>query len=89
MARDPNMNSLNERRAEPRTYVNEDGLIALDEHTSIGCLVHDLSASGVRVTSLKAREIPAIFYLTMPHLNASKVCSVVWRTDEMIGATFQ
>ena len=77
-----------ERRADPRHPIGETGSVALDEHTSIGCLIHDLSLGGVRITLPDANCIPDIFLLTASCLGAVTVCSVVWRTDEMIGAAF-
>ena len=78
-----------DRRIEPRHRVGESGSVALDEHTSIGCLVHDLSASGVRITLPDAAAIPAVFLLSASCLPAAAVCHVVWRNDEMIGARFE
>lgn len=78
-----------ERRIEPRHRVGEGGTVALDEHTTIGCLVHDISASGVRLTLPDASAIPEVFLLSAPCLPATAVCRVVWRDDETIGARFQ
>lgn len=77
-----------ERRIEPRQRIGDSGSVALDEHTSIGCLVHDLSASGVRITLPDAAAIPEVFLLDAPCLPATAVCHVVWRNEEMIGARF-
>lgn len=78
-----------ERRNEPRQRIGGDGSVALDEHTTIGCLVHDLSESGVRITLPDAAAIPEVFLLSASCLPAAAVCRVVWRNDEMIGARFQ
>lgn len=83
------MSDLGERRTAPRQRIGETGAVAIDEHTSLGCLVHDLSATGVRITLPNAAEIPEVFVLTAPCLDAATVCHVVWRGDEMIGAQFQ
>jgi hypothetical protein len=82
------MTYIEDRRAEPRCHVNERGSITLDEHTSVGCFVHDVSTSGVKITLLDANAVPSIFLLIAPCLGA-KVCNVVWRIDEMIGAKFE
>ncbi|GAB6843757.1 hypothetical protein HNR00_003437 [Methylorubrum rhodinum] len=78
-----------ERRIEPRHRIGEGGSVALDEHTSIGCLVHDLSESGVRITLPDAAAIPEVFLLSASCLPSAAVCRVVWRNDETIGARFQ
>jgi hypothetical protein len=78
-----------ERRSEPRLRVGETGLIALDEHSSVGCLVHDVSAGGVRITLPDVDVIPDVFLLIASCLPAATVCHVVWRQEEMIGARFQ
>lgn len=78
-----------ERRSAPRHWIGETGAVAIDEHTSIGCFVHDLSATGVRITLPDAAAIPPVFLLTASCLPSAAVCHVVWRADEMIGASFQ
>ncbi|KQT50553.1 hypothetical protein ASG52_07010 [Methylobacterium sp. Leaf456] len=78
-----------ERRIEPRQRIGEGGTVALDEHTTIGCLVHDISASGVRITLPDASAIPEVFLLSAACLPDAAVCRVVWRDDETIGARFE
>ncbi len=83
------MTTSAERRIAPRHRVGEGGTVALDEHTTIGCLVHDLSANGVRITLPDAAAIPEVFLLSASCLPADAVCRVVWRDDETIGARFE
>ncbi|BAU93825.1 hypothetical protein MPPM_5220 [Methylorubrum populi] len=64
----------------------EAGLIAVDEHTSVGCWVSGLSGSDIEITVLDTSCIPDVFMLTSPARELLKVCRTVWRTDEMIGA---
>ncbi|KQP40983.1 hypothetical protein ASF49_19800 [Methylobacterium sp. Leaf104] len=63
--------------------------MTVDEHTEIACLVHDFSLGGVKITLPDAALVPTTFLLTAPPLDGVKVCSIVWRTDEMIGAQFR
>jgi len=77
-----------ERRASPRTRVDESGLIAVDEHTSLACLVYDLSEHGVRLVSLDAASVPEVFLLAARPFAEPRVCRVVWRGAEEIGARF-
>ena len=62
------------------------GLIAVDEHTSIGCWVHDISAQDVEIVVPDTSVVPEVFMLTSSDQEAIKVCRTLWRTDEMIGA---
>lgn len=62
------------------------GLIAVDEHTSIGCWVHDISAQDVEIIVPDTSVVPEVFMLTSSDQEAIKVCRTLWRTDEMIGA---
>ena len=75
-------------RATPRYRANEGGLIALDEHISVACMVHDQSLHGVRLTMLDTSFVPSAFTLAAACLGETQVCRVEWRTDKMIGAWF-
>ncbi|GJD80417.1 hypothetical protein GCM10007886_00440 [Methylobacterium gregans] len=77
-----------ERRASPRTRVDESGLIAVDEHTSLACLIYDLSEHGVRLVSLDPACVPEVFVLAARPFAEPRVCRVVWRGAEEIGARF-
>ena len=79
---------MQERRAAPRHRVDESGLITLDEHTSIPCMIYDLSESGVRLVSLEAGAVPETFILAAGKVPDVRVCEIVWRTHEEIGARF-
>ncbi|QIJ77300.1 PilZ domain-containing protein [Methylobacterium sp. NI91] len=65
------------------------GLIAVDEHTSIGCWVHGISAQDIEITVPDTSLIPDVFMLTSSPLDPLKVCCTLWRTDETIGARFR
>lgn len=77
-----------ERRASPRTRLDESGLITVDEHTTLPCLIYDLSESGVRLVSLDATCVPEIFLLAAARFAEPRVCRAVWRGPEEIGARF-
>lgn len=79
---------MQERRSAPRQRLDENGLIAVDEHTSIPCLIYDLSERGVRLVSLDAGAVPETFLLAAGLLAEVRVCQIVWRTQEEIGARF-
>ena len=79
---------MQERRAVPRQRLDESGLITVDEHTSIPCMIYDLSESGVRLVSLDAGAVPDTFILAAGRNPEVRVCEIVWRTQEEIGARF-
>lgn len=64
-------------------------MIHIDEHSSVGCIVYDISEDGVRVTLLQADIVPPVFVLTAPFLSKTFVCEVAWRNEESIGARFR
>ncbi|WP_430912419.1 PilZ domain-containing protein [Methylobacterium sp. sgz302541] len=79
---------MQDRRAAPRQRIDAGGLIVVDEHRSIACLVYDLSNGGVRLTMPDTSEVPATFLLSGEGLGDADVCVAVWRTHEEIGARF-
>ncbi|WP_144764223.1 PilZ domain-containing protein [Methylobacterium dankookense] len=79
---------MQERRAAARERLDENGLITVDEHTSIPCLIYDMSERGVRLVSLEAGTVPETFLLAAGWLPEVRVCEIVWRTHEEIGARF-
>ncbi|WP_019904956.1 PilZ domain-containing protein [Methylobacterium sp. 77] len=79
---------MSERRIDERRRKDEAGLIAIDEHTTLPCIVYDISASGVRVTLPETALVPDTFILHSACMAGMEVCRVVWRGDETIGATF-
>lgn len=80
---------MSDRRAQPRCRVEEGGVIALDEHRSIACIVYDLSSRGVRLTMPDTSEVPGTFLLSSRYLGDAHVCVAMWRTPEEIGARFE
>ena len=79
---------MTERRAAERMRSDAVGSIAVDEHTSLACLIYDISDVGIRITLPQAETVPARFVLDAPCLGDARVCRVAWRTDESIGAQF-
>ncbi|GLS53446.1 hypothetical protein GCM10007886_16290 [Methylobacterium gregans] len=68
--------------------MNQSGVITVNEHTTLPCVVYVLSEVGVRLLFLDTAEVPDTFGLNAPCFG-SGVCEVVWRSDEMIGARQQ
>ena len=75
-----------ERRSTPRTFLNETGIISIDEHRSLPCIVYDRSAGGVRIALPDAEIVPEQFVLSIDASNEFLVCRAVWRKAEEIGA---
>lgn len=78
---------MQERRATPRHRVDENGHIAVDEHTTIACMIYDRSDDGVRLTMADTSGVPQTFVL-VGDLGEYRVCVAAWRTQEEIGAKF-
>ena len=74
-----------ERRAEDRTHLNITGLILVDEHRTMPCIIADRSAFGVRVISVSAEDLPDTFILTFDDTGEALVCRVAWRRADQIG----
>ena len=77
--------TMSERRLAERVLVSGAGVVAVDEHTTVPCVVYDLSDAGVRLTMITTAGVPDTFLLQAPCFG-SGVCEVAWRTDESIGA---
>lgn len=78
-----------ERRTAARERIDETALIALDEHTSVPCLIYDLSDAGVRVVAPEVPSLPTTFLLSAHRFGGPRVCRIVWRHGEEIGARFE
>lgn len=77
-----------DRRVAERHRIDENGSIALDEHTKVACMIYDRSETGVRLTMLDTALVPETFVLDMHGLEGFRVCVAAWRTTEEIGARF-
>lgn len=78
---------MDERRTEPCYRVNQSALITVDKPTSMECQTHEMSIHNIKITMPDASVVPVTFLLMASYLG-EYVCKIVWRTDEMIGATF-
>jgi hypothetical protein len=76
-----------ERRSAPRTILNETGIISVDEHRSLPCIVYDRSAGGVRIALPDTEIVPDRFILSIDASNEILVCQAIWRKADEIGAT--
>ncbi len=69
-------------------YGYEIGSVSLDEHTVVPCLICERTDLGARLTLLDASPVPTSFLLGMPEDGDTRLCTVIWRTPEVIGAWF-
>ncbi|MCJ2087938.1 PilZ domain-containing protein [Methylobacterium sp. E-005] len=76
---------MNERRAEDRTCLNIPGMILVDEHRTLPCLIADRSATGIRVTLPNPENLPDVFILTFDDTREALVCRAAWRKADQIG----
>lgn len=74
-----------ERRAEDRTRLNISGVILVDEHRTMPCIISDRSATGIRVTLPSAEDLPDVFILTFDDTGEAIVCRAAWRKVDQIG----
>lgn len=74
-----------ERRAEDRTSLNISGMILVDEHRTMPCIISDRSATGIRVTLPSAEDLPDVFILTFDDTGEALVCRAAWRKVDQIG----
>ena len=74
-----------DRRSTPRILVDQSARIAVDEHTSLACVVFDRSTTGMRVALPQAELAPDQFLLTIEATGEALVCEVAWRKDDEIG----
>lgn len=83
------MSSHAECRFDATPMAEEAGLIAVDEHTSIGCWVRGISVQDVEIIVLDTSIVPDVFMLMSSPAETVTVCRTLWRTDEMIGARYR
>ena len=62
------------------------GLIAVDEHTSLSCMIDEVTPTGLALTLPDATAVPGTFVLTVG--GDARVCTVVRRDEETIEARF-
>lgn len=62
------------------------GLIAIDEHSSVSCMIHDVTSTGLTMTLLDGTEVPSTFVLFVG--SDARVCTIVRRSEEEIVASF-
>ena len=73
------------RRYETRTRHNTPGMILVDEHRTLPCIVSDRSATGIRVTLPSTDDVPETFILTLDGSDEALVCRAAWRKPDQIG----
>jgi hypothetical protein len=76
-----------ERRMTPRRQDLKAGVILLERHSPVGCVVQDLSPTGVGLLLPNAGILPAEFDLTFDH--AARRCITVWRQHDRVGLKFK
>jgi len=76
---------MNERRAEDRTRLDIPGMILVDEHRTVPCIIADRSATGIRVKLPNTETLPDVFILTFDDTGEALVCRAAWRKDGQIG----
>ena len=78
---------MNERRIAQRVPVLQSGSIVL-ESLEVSCTVRNLSTTGACLVVQTTLGIPTPFQLRMTNRNP-RTCGVQWRSDTMLGVSFQ
>jgi hypothetical protein len=78
-----------DRRGAPRRRVLKAAIVAYnDRHSTLPCMVRDLSATGARLRADNSIAIPDTFELIVELDGLEARCEVVWRRDGEVGVKF-
>ena len=79
-----------ERRKSARRYVRQGVRLVSADGAPLGvCVMHDLSATGACLGTKTAGALPDNFILLLSHDGRlRRLCSVVWRSDDLLGVEF-
>lgn len=76
-----------ERRVTPRHQGPEAGVILLERHSRVECIVRDFSPAGVGLLLPDAVSLPVEFDLIFNHV--TRHCVAVWRRLDRMGLKFK
>ena len=78
-----------DKRTKPRRRVAKAAKIAYGDYVFVrDCSVRDLSATGARLTTKDAHEVPDEFQLVLMTDRLIRKSRVVWRRGDDLGITF-
>ena len=81
---------MDERRYVPRVRVARNvKIIVAAESPLVEGTLHDLTASGARLSVARPGTLPDRFDLTFDHGRSCRPCRVVWRTVNQVGVAFE
>jgi hypothetical protein len=84
------MTSTVEQRESPRYRVDAEAWIDMgDGSEARACTLWDISEAGARITIASPSDVPREFSLLLSSEgNIRRRCTVIWRSDEQIGARY-
>ena len=78
-----------ERRQFARTKVFKSAKLILAGHSTISCIVRDLSNHGACLQFLSTADLPAAFELSFDTGYTLRKCRVAWQTLTNAGVSFE
>jgi hypothetical protein len=76
------------RRKEPRRHALKAGQIQIDKHSTIDCIVRNLTEGGACLEVASPIGIPNTFVLSIPLDKSTRRCHVSWKNVRKIGVSF-
>jgi len=81
---------VEDRRTVRRTRVLRSAKIIVPRRSPvIHCTVQNITGAGACLKMANTFGVPTTFELTFEHGRTRRACRVVWRTDDMLGVTFE
>jgi hypothetical protein len=78
-----------ERRRFQRTIVFKAATLMLADHSTLACVVRDLSNHGARLQLPSTADLPDKFDLTFDTGHTLRKCRVAWQTVTNAGVSFE
>jgi hypothetical protein len=79
-----------ERRSVGRTKIARGALLFFHEKTGIhSCTVRDVTNLGAGIRAQDLKVVPLDFALSFDNFRTVRMCRLIWRQDEFLGAVFE
>ena len=79
-----------ERRSIGRTKILKGALLFFSEKTGVqSCTVRDVTNSGAGILAQNLQIMPLDFALSFDGFRTLRMCRLIWRQDDFLGAAFE
>ena len=79
-----------ERRSIGRTKILKGALLFFSEKTGVqSCTVRDVTNSGAGILAQNLQIMPLEFALSFDGFRTLRMCRLIWRHDDFLGAAFE